>query len=891
VDLGVYNLVPPPGVPADFGFTFEGIGTFIEPSVRSGSDDGITAHTDNIPQKEVQHASVVLWGVPGDQTHDRWRGAKLELLEGCSEAELNQAGTECAKFANPSLKPFLTLPPACGEPLKFTIRATSWKHPEAPAIEKSIEWHDSNHEPVGITGCQDLAFGPALAVSPEISEADSPTGVTLSVKPSLGGLEEPGQLATSDIERASGSAPLGFVVNPGQAAGLQACQENSEQSRIGTDEPANCPEASKVGTVKIRSPLLEAAEEKELEGKVYLLQSNPPTIHLLIAASADGVNLKLVAIAHLNDVTGQIELVFGEDPVVEAEDSFLRGHMTLPQLPASDFALTFEGGAKAALDTPTQCGTYEVEHADFMPWATPFISDFFTNAALAITTGPGGGPCPSNPLPFALTFVAGSTNTEAGAFTGYTQLIQRGDGQQRLEKFRLTEPAGFAGMLSKVPLCPEPQAAHGECSSASQIGHAIVSAGAGPNPLTLPQPGGPEIPIYLTSPYKDAPFGLSIATPIVAGPFNLGTIVTRATIDVDPHTAQITITTDPLPQIVDGVPTDVRSVYAVIDRGNFLFNPTNCNAQEITGNATSVGSATAAPISSHFSVGGCQGLKFAPKFSVFTSGETSKAGGASLATKLVYPSERQGAEANIAFVKVELPKQLPSRLTTLQKACTAAQFEANPSGCPAASIVGHAIVHTPVLPVPLEGPAYFVSHGNEAFPSLTMVLQGYGITIDLVGTTLIRKGVTSTTFKSVPDVPFSTFELTLPEGPDSALAANANLCTSKLAMPIEYHAQNGTLLNQNTPITVQGCSSALSIRSHKVKGRNLTLLVYVPAAGKLTASGKGLSRASKKAGGRGVLTLKLNEKKGNRLRAKVKLSFVPAKGRKLAKSIGVVFGG
>ncbi len=679
-----------------------------------------------------------------------------------------------------------------------------------------------------------------------------------------------------------------MVVNPGQAAGLQACQENVQQSSIGTEEPAHCPAASQVGTAKIKSPLLETASEKEFEGTVYVLQSNPPQIHLLVAASADGVNLKLVGIAHLNTSTGRVETTFGEDPAVEAEDPFLKGHLALPDLPSSSFKLTFEGGAKAALVTPSQCGTYTTD-ANFTPWSSPFISDFSTTAAFAIGSGVGGGPCPNGPLPFSPSLSAGSTNTEAGAFTGFTQLLTRADGQQRIEKFQYKEPAGMAAVLSQVPLCAEVQASAGTCAAASKIGHGIVQAGPGVNPLTLPQPGGPEIPIYLTGPYHGAPFGLSISTPIVAGPFNLGTIVTRAKIEIDPSTAQITITTDPLPQIVDGVPTDLRSIYAVIDRPGFAFNPTNCTSQEFAGTVTSAGGAATAPISSHFGIGACKGLKFSPKFSVATAGKTSKAAGASLITKLTYPKEPQGSQANIAYVKVELPKQLPSRLTTLQKACTAAQFEANPAGCPAASIVGHAIVHTPVLPVPLTGPAYFVSHGNEAFPSLTMVLQGYGITIDLVGTTLIRKGVTSTTFKSVPDVPFETFELTLPQGANSALAANGNLCTSKLTMPIEYHAQNGVLLTAKTPIAVQGCSSSISIASHKVSGRNVTLRVSVPGAGKLTASGKGLSKASKKAKGRETLTLKLHPRKGGKLKTKIKLSFVPAKGKKLARSLGVRF--
>jgi hypothetical protein len=207
-----------------------------------------------------------------------------------------------------------------------------------------------------------------------------------------------------------------------------------------------------------------------------------------------------------------------------------------------------------------------------------------------------------------------------------------------------------------------------------------------------------------------------------------------------------------------------------------------------------------------FQVTNCQALRFTPKFSVSTSGKTSKAYGASLVTKLAEPNEPEGSQANIARVKVELPKQLPSRLTTLQKACTNAQFEANPAGCPSESKIGYATVHTPLLPVPLSGPAIFVSHGGEAFPSLTMVLQGYGVTAELVGTTFISKaGVTSTTFKTVPDVPFSTFELTLPEGKYSALAANGDLCTSKLSMPTEFVAQNGALLKQTTPISITGC--------------------------------------------------------------------------------------
>ena len=273
-----------------------------------------------------------------------------------------------------------------------------------------------------------------------------------------------------------------------------------------------------------------------------------------------------------------------------------------------------------------------------------------------------------------------------------------------------------------------------------------------------------------------------------AGAFGCGAVylgdaqVVRARIEVDPHTAQLTVTTDALPSIIDGIPTDLRSINAVIDRPGFMFNPTNCSPQSFSGVARSIEGTTAA-ISSPFQMGSCRSLAFKPDFRVSTSGRTSRADGASLEARILYPTGALGAnqassQSNIQSVKVDLPKQLPSRLTTLQKACTAAQFESNPAGCPAASVVGHATAVTPVLPVPVTGPAYFVSHGGEAFPSLIVVLQGYGVTVDLVGSTFISKaGITSSTFKTVPDVPITSFDLTLPEGKYSALpAANGNLC-------------------------------------------------------------------------------------------------------------------
>jgi hypothetical protein len=302
-------------------------------------------------------------------------------------------------------------------------------------------------------------------------------------------------------------------------------------------------------------------------------------------------------------------------------------------------------------------------------------------------------------------------------------------------------------------------------------------------------------------------------------------------------------------------------------------------------------------VSSPFQVTNCATLPFKPSFTASTLGKTSKANGASLKVNVAFPhpgpqANNQPGEANIAKVHVELPKALPSRLTTLQKACLAQQFDTNPAGCPAASIVGYAIAHTPILNNPLQGPAYFVSHGNEAFPQLIMVLQGEGIVIDLVGDTFISKsGITSSTFAHVPDAPVSSFELTLPEGKFSALAANENLCTVKggLTMPTEFTAQNGAVVHQDTHIEVEGCSNTLSLISKRVKGNKVTLKIAVPAGGKLKVTGRGLSSTSKTAGGRETITVTVHQKKGGKLSTSVKVTFIPSKGHKQSKSAKLHF--
>jgi hypothetical protein len=817
----VYNLEPSPGEPARFGFIAKSVGAtipvFLDTAVRTGEDYGIVVTVHNINQVvSFVGSQLSFWGVPGDPRHDLARGVEClatgELGGGCTqEGALKQV-------------PFLTLPASCtglSNPFTATMQATSWAQPTTP-LPSTYSLHDKLGAPVGLTGCNRLPFDPSISVAPDGQNASTPTGLTVGVhvdqKPAL----NPTGLTEADVKDTTVALPAGVQLSPSAADGLTACSLTQigftgVNPETGSDEftsaEPSCPDSSKVATVKIKTPLLP----NPLEGAVYLAApqnfagplENPfsslVAMYIVAQDPVSGVLVKLPGKVSPDPVTGQLVSTF--------EDT--------PQLPFEELELHFFGGARAPLSTPALCGTYTTQ-ASFTPSSDnpPAAS----SSSFPITAGPNGAPC-SSPLPFAPSLASGTTNINAASFSALTTTLSREDGNQDISSVQLHYPPGLSGILSGVKLCGEAEANAGTCGPESQIGETIVSVGLGGDPFTVT--GGK---VYLTEKYEGAPFGLSIVNPAKAGPFNLQEgrpVVVRAKVEVDPTTAQLTITTDSsgphaIPHIIEGIPLQIKHVNVLVNRPGFTFNPTNCSPMAITGSIGSVEGASA-PVSMPFQVTNCAVLKFAPKVSVSTSGKTSKANGASLTAKLSYPNAPQGTQANITRVKVDLPKQLPSRLTTLQKACTNAQFEANPAGCPPASFIGHATVHTPLLPVPLTGPAIFVSHGGEAFPSLEMVLQGYGVTVDLVGTTFIsRAGVTSTTFKTVPDTPFNTFELTLPQGKFSALTsnlpvtANGSFCGQKLVMPTEFVAQNGAVIHQSTPVTATGCAKKKPTRAQKL---------------------------------------------------------------------------
>jgi hypothetical protein len=762
----LFNMAPPPGVPAEFAFAINGVSAILDAQVGSPAERyALKVNIHNITQRQLISATTTLWGVPAEHV------------------------------TGGSATPLLTLPTSCGQPLIWSVKADTWTEPGS--------WATGEAQTPAVTGCEHNGFAPTLNVLPEEARADTPTGLNaeLSVPPE--GLVVPTGLASTNIKSTTATLPAGMVVNPGQAMGLEFC--SSEKAAIEEPEaPPSCPPGSKIGTAEIQTPVLSEV----LTGGIYLLPSDPPNLEVAVTASGAGVNLKLIGKAHLDPVTGQITASFSETP----------------DLPVGTLKLHFPGGATSVVDTPASCGSYAV-NADLTPWASPFVADVFDGSSFNIGAGPGGSAC-SSPLPFAPTLLAGANSIGAGQFTSFALQLQRADGQQRISALQTTMPPGLAGVIGSVPLCEEPAASKGECSAASQIGHAVAVAGPGANPLTIPQPGQPPVPVYLTGPYGGAPFGLSIVTPIIAGPFNLGTVVVRARINIDPHTAQVTVTTDPtgpyaIPRIIDGVPVDLRSVAVTIDRPGFLFNPTGCTPATIAATASST-EGTAVGVSSPYQITGCKELPFKPAFSVSTSGKTSKKYGASIDAKVVFPSgsfggSRASNESDIKAVKVNLPEALPSRLSTLQKACVAATFEANPAACPSASEIGIARAITPVLPVPLTGPVYFVSHGGAQFPDLDIVLQGDGVRVNLTAATVIHKGITSSIFRFIPDVPVSSFELYLPEGPYSALAAYGDLCKKSLAMPTEFTAQSGAVIHETTKIAVTGCPRVKATKAKSIK--------------------------------------------------------------------------
>ena len=861
----IYNLVPPKGLAAQFGARFNGFVTVhIDARVRAGGDYGATVEViDGSAAEGLVAAEVTLWGVPAAKSHDPER--RCPFPGGVIE-------DTCTEWERGPLTPFLRNPTACMGEREARMTVEPWQQDEPPVLAPA-----SVRMPA-ITGCGKLKFEPGLEAQPTTSVADSPTGLRIDVHvPQPEGCsEEPGgkvecELAESDLKDATVTFPAGMAVDPSSADGREACSEKQvgftgfkelnpgaepgvETAQF-TPGPAECPNGAKLGTVIVHTPLIE----HPIEGGLYLAtpHANPfgslVAVYLAVYDPISGVVIKLPGQVRLNQQTGQLSTTFDQNP----------------QLPFTDLEVDLLGAneapakSRAALTTPLVCGAYAATSV-LAPWsgnpaATPSSRPF------PVSEGCVGQESEASNKP---AFGAGTASPIAGSYSPFVLKLSREDGSQRFGALNVTLPPGLIGKVAGIERCPqgdiEKAQSHGKegegaleqhspsCPSGSEVGVVHVGAGSGAPYYVTGK-------AYFAGPYEGAPFSLVFVTPAVAGPFDLGTVVVRAGLYIDPSTAQVTVKSDPFPRMLDGIPLDIRSVGVDVNRSEFTLNPTSCAVMAVSGEESSTAGNTAS-LSDRFQAGGCATLPFKPGFSVATSAKVSRADGTSVTFKISYPASALGKEAWLSAAKFEFPKQLPARLSTIQKACPVATFKANPALCGVGSRIGSAVVRTQLLAVPLEGPVYFVSNGNQKFPEVVIVLQGDGVTVDLHSETLIdeKTGVTSASLSGIPGVPFEEATVTLPSGQYSEFTANTSLCTSKavtvkkkvtvkskghkktvtrkvkqnvtsalaLKMPTTLTGQNGAQIAQKTPITVSGCPKAVKskkkVKAHKKNKKHKT---------------------------------------------------------------------
>lgn len=837
--LPVENLVPPPGEPAQFAFHYESINVFINPSIRTGGDYGITTRIPNAAQKEATGAILTLWGVPADPSHDVWRKGSPS---GCIAGEIETGGV-CNLGRNRELKPFLRLPTACAGPQPFSIFADSWSDPDATSEAQFFPPGPSG-EPAGFDGCNQLPFDPTITSKPTTNVADAPSGlefdlhipqpedVTPIEEEVEGETETTGaepELHEADLKDAVVTLPKGVSVNPASAGGLAACSsaQFGLTSPIGatpittTPGPATCPDAAKIGSVEVISPLLSEHDEAgepttphPVKGGVYVAAplDNPfgslLAIYLAINDEATGTVLKLAGEVKADPVTGQLTTTFADNP----------------QLPFEDFHLNFFGGAHAALRTPQTCGAFETT-TEMTPWSTPEGADALPTDSFEITQSPSGGACPTqaSQLPNAPNFEAGTLQPKAGAYSPFVLHLARADGSQELKAIDSTLPEGLIGKLAGVGECSDAQIAAAaartdlgqgreeiaspSCPLDSEVGTVNVGAGAGPDPYYV------QGHAYLAGPYKGAPLSLEIITPAVAGPYDLGVVAVRTALYVDPETARIHAVSDELPHILQGIPLDVRVINLSMNRPNFTLNPTSCAEKTILGTATSV-LGNLAPLSQRFQVGECSTLGFKPKLSVRLKGGTRRTAKPALTATLTYP---KGAYANIASAQVTLPHSAFLEQGHIRTVCTRVQFAAgagNGAGCPAGSVYGFARAETPLLDQPLEGPVYLRS-SDHPLPDLVAALSGQ---IDVVLDGEIdsgKGGGIRTTFGAVPDAPVSKFVLSMQGGKKGLIVNSENLCgpKAKTKAIANFTAQNGKV-SDTTPTVQNGCKKSKGKKKH-----------------------------------------------------------------------------
>lgn len=644
---------------------------------------------------------------------------------------------------------FLTMPTRC-EPLKVTLRTRSWQV-GAPWLSQTAESEAPLRE------CKNLSFEPKLSLALSNSVSDSPTGAQIEITMPEG--DGPDGRAISQIRNVSIELPEDLSISPGAAEGMSACSDR--QFALGETTKASCPPSAKVGTVKLESPVLREA----LTGNLYLGEEHPgERFRILMAVSGPGVSAKLVSSLRMDPVTGRLSVVMND----------------LPQVPIGRMALSFDGGSHALLATPLTCGSL-TSTGRFEPQGGGEPVQVSTSTS--ITSSPSGPQCP-DPTPFAPGLTAGSSDAHAGRLTSFSLTMHRKDGERLLSRFSVTLPAGLSAAVGAVKLCPEPAASSGACPAGSRIGSAVAELGSGPSPAVIH--GG----AFLTEPYRRAPFGLSLVFPARIGPFDLGQLVMRGTLRLDPRTGQVTIETDPLPQRIEGFSARIRTIGIDMDRPGFTRNPTSCEPASVNATIKAAGGASTTA-TAPFSLLGCDRLGFKPRFSLAMVGrsELHKRGKPGLSVLARFPH----GNTNLRTMKFALPRVLNLATSGLKELCS--RHDAERGLCANRARVGSAYARTPLLGTPLKGGIYVAQPTGGGLPDLWFSLSAMGVHVDLRSESARSGGRFAIKLVGLPDMPLSTFEMRLPGGPEGAFFLSTGLCAHgqarRLSSPIAASGQDG----------------------------------------------------------------------------------------------------
>jgi len=845
-------LVPALALLAGINPTYIVGGVRDQPSIFGPHDNGLFFTIDDAPETPaVLRSKLTFWGVPGDPVHNVQRDQTCAtVLEPVAAPPTCSGGN--LPSTNPEL-PFLNNPTKCGG-VPLLTRLSLWSHSDpqefATVVGQTPTIIDEGVPKDGAQHCDLIPFAPAINVTPDTTQPDAPVGPLVRLSTPQEGLESMGTLVTSHVKDVTVTMPPGMTINPSAANGLRACTDAQLAANTGTVGGDECPEGSKVGTVDVKSPLLPdsvtgfAFVGQPLTGDMY---------RLFVTLEGRGVSIRLKGSIKPNPTTGQLTATFKNNP----------------EQPFDTFDVDFEDGPRAPLATPLDCGA-KTASAVFTPWSG--------TAPVPATSGftIGSGPCPT---PFGPTFGVSTATPRSGAFSTFTARIARPDRNQILSRVTVKTPPGLAGMIKNVTECPSAQAATGNCPASSRIGTATTRSGAGPEPFQLAGP------VYFTEGYKGAPFGMVVAIRAIAGPYDLGTVVVRQSIFVNPETAALTVVSDPLPTILEGVPIRLRNVDVALDKKEFVFNPTSCGTKQVTGTLFPT-QGSAVDRNGSFSLSGCEALRFTPKLSLQLTGPRQTSFGKH--PGIVARVRQAGRQANIDKAVVKLPSPLALDPDNAQAICS---FDNGlKAKCQPRARIGTATAISPALKKPLKGPVYFVQgiridpttgRRIRTLPSLLATLRGE-IAINLRGTTDVQGRNLVSTFDNVPDAPVSRFDMKLKGGKGGILVVGAQrgLCGRGLASRAAFTGHNTKLTNLRVKMIKPCKRPRLKIKRVREVGNRLVVVGTKAKAAKkrvkvtLRCGGTRVAKLAKRRGpGRWAVALRLRGRCADASRAKLRASY------------------